>query len=841
MAVEGGTSAETDQTRGAAHVVEHLWFQSHPGGGPRVWDRVAGLEVNGSTRADATTFTTIGAVTDLEALLALEGQRLTDPLQGVTEADVAAEREVVASELLMRGEHALRAANRYLDEALFPADHAYAHGTATIAQTRALGLDALTRYANAVYRPENVTLRIEGDVTEPVLEQHLKTSLPDFVWDRSKIAACQEAPAVAAVPPPTVASPVRVLQAPVWDRLLYVGWSVPGGWTGDDTRARMAADVLGVVVWSRVQWTRGIGADEAAGAACEFDPGMLASRILCLVALPPGADPESALKTVRGGLASLWDADDAATIHTLAATTPALLRDAFHAMESLDPDAIDRRTLHAHYRGTVSDPVQELLASIGTDLRPYFKKWITPDRMAAVVLEPSTADLAAAGHPAKMRLDTRATPQWTAPRARFDQVRTSALANGLPVWTVPVQTVPAVRTALVFEGGWATAPDGGANDILDGVMAFRFPPGFWEARLELAGTIELRYDSASDHQSVSGLAGNTPNWMWAHRVLLETAVLDESERQSELDSGVEEVFDDLVRFPWVIGRDLRRDHLFGSNRAALAWWERRKAARTTPMAQARAWRDAVFRPDNGVLVIVGGQKPEVAIGDAGRYLGDWTVGAAKLVPAVSTPPAPPSRATFVLPYDTTVAQVDASCRVPAWSPATAAALAVLESTLDRAWWQALREDAGSYGPAVSQVDNVHRSLAVLDISIVVVPADAAATAKVVTDTLDAVAAGAPESLVAYGRADAAARWARRSANSQGLFDALLFAADSGMTPADLTAMTAAIPKITAADLARLLKDCAGHEAVTIIGPKEVTGGETVDWQARGREVIQTLQ
>jgi zinc protease len=90
MVLDGGASAEDPSARGAAHLLEHLWFRSTPGtGGVSIWDGSAGLSISASTRLDSTVFTTIGASSDLPALLALEGQRLVDPLVGVTAAIVA--------------------------------------------------------------------------------------------------------------------------------------------------------------------------------------------------------------------------------------------------------------------------------------------------------------------------------------------------------------------------------------------------------------------------------------------------------------------------------------------------------------------------------------------------------------------------------------------------------------------------------------------------------------------------------------------------------------------------------------------------------------------------------
>ncbi len=479
MVVAGGTSSETPDTRGAAHLVEHLWFRSHPGGGATIWDREPGLQIMATTRPDATVYSTVGARADLEKLLVLEAQRLLDPLQGITAADTLAERDVILDELYVRGAHGERAAQAYLDAALFPQEHPYAWSTTTVEDTQRVDIDAVRRYAAANYVPANITLSIEADVGTEELEDMLTRTLPDLAFEGTA-KSCDTEPARFVAPPPP--SPdVRRIAAPVWNRVLYVGWALPPGWGPDDARAQMATLVVWSSVWSRVQWAAGIGEGEAAGVACQYDPGRLASRLLCRVELPRGGDPTSTLRTMKAGLSKLWDADDRESQRTLLYTAPYLLGDAFTRMESLAPERIDVRALYAHHHGSLSDPLQELIDAYGiTDLRPYFREWITPERMAAVILDPADVRGEDAGRIRGIRLVTTATNSWTPVSASWGRVSQATLANGLATWTARFPAVPVARTALVFGGGWATSPDPGADAVLEEVTRFRLPSEYGE-------------------------------------------------------------------------------------------------------------------------------------------------------------------------------------------------------------------------------------------------------------------------------------------------------------------------------------------------------------------------
>ncbi|MEY3212689.1 MAG: hypothetical protein RIT28_3170, partial [Pseudomonadota bacterium] len=107
MVIDRGSSHDPVGKEGIAHLVEHLWFRSVHGTLPKVWDVLEefGANLNASTASDWTNYMTVAPKDALVPLLKMEAMRLTEPVIGVVEQDVATEREIVRNELRMRYEN----------------------------------------------------------------------------------------------------------------------------------------------------------------------------------------------------------------------------------------------------------------------------------------------------------------------------------------------------------------------------------------------------------------------------------------------------------------------------------------------------------------------------------------------------------------------------------------------------------------------------------------------------------------------------------------------------------------------------------------------------------------
>jgi zinc protease len=840
--VGGGTSAETDATRGAAHLVEHLWFRSRPEGGPAVNDRLEGLQRQGSTYPDATVYTTIGPAADLKWLLAMEGARLLDPLAGITDADLAAEREIVASELNSRGEHGDRAALRWLDASLWPDGHAYGSDVTPVEAANAVDLEDARTYAKAAYLPRNTSVRIEGDFDWNALQGILEAGLPDAVRAGTR-PGCARKPS-AEPPPAPRATSLRKEEAPVWKPRLYVAWSLPAAWGADDMKMRIAVDTLEKGVWKRIPWVKGVGDAGDIAVGCDLVPGKLASEAVCVVELPEGADLDGTWKAILAELPNQWAPSHAqARRERIAESGAYRFVEAFSEFES-HGSALEHRALST-WLGRV-DPLEPLLQQIGKVDEPgiaeFAKKWLGPDRAVGVALVPTPGKTATgSGWAGKARLEASAAPKWQIPAPATGGLRTEVLANGLDVWILHrPESAYLGLTSLVAPGGWANSPAPGATEVIDTLQTYQLPVSLSEIRREVGLHAGISMGSMAAERDTVGPAGVLDLQLWLQRTLLDTLEMDFSARQSALDPQVESAFVAFQSRPSSTSAHLRTAWLLGSDRAGQPWWEGVRAARYVAQKDVLAWERTLFRPENAALLVVGPTDPAQVKTTAEAYLGGWKGKGAPVTTTIAALPAAPERKVYVMQSDAARTDLAVTCRVPARTDENAAAYDVLDGVLERGLWQTLREDGHIYGYS-HELTFVDRRVGLLTIRARTAPEDAVPALKATFDLLRLVHAGVSDEVLANGRLHARGLAASRFATAEYAWYTLAEALQEGRSAASLSASPDAV---TAQQVRGLLSDCFGHEAATFVGARPPVDGlpvEDVDWKTYGATLAKSLQ
>lgn len=157
---------------GFAHLFEHLMFQ----GTPHVGDdkHIAYLEqagasaLNGTTNFDRTNYFEVVPSSELELALWLESDRMGWLMEGMSQAKLDEQRDVVKNERLQRVDNVpYGLAEEKLWQTIFPEGHPY-RGM-IIGSLEELDKASLTDVADffgTYYAPSNATLSIVGDVTE---------------------------------------------------------------------------------------------------------------------------------------------------------------------------------------------------------------------------------------------------------------------------------------------------------------------------------------------------------------------------------------------------------------------------------------------------------------------------------------------------------------------------------------------------------------------------------------------------------------------------------------------------------------------------------------------------
>ncbi|MBW2256346.1 MAG: insulinase family protein [Deltaproteobacteria bacterium] len=707
MVIGGGKSAESEEARGTAHLLEHLWFRSLQDGETSVNDRSAGLATEATTSLDATVYTTIGASEDLAAMLALEAARLRDPLAGITDEVFEAEKRVIDRELLFRGGESRQGAIRLLEEALFPEGHPYHGARLTAASSAALKLDDVRAFASRNYVPANVTIRIEGDilVDADAVVSMVDDAFPNALLDGAGSRCVHRASAD--VPAPVTAE-LQIAEAAVWNQTLYLGWAVPPGYDEDYVTMRLAAGMLEAEIDYRLYWVRGLTAADRglAGTNCIVYPGQVASSLVCSVVLPLGVKAPAVVRAVKTGLPNLWaHTQQPWHLWYVTTTAPEVWTTEMADAVQIDHAALGKRARWIHFAED-PDPFYTLASMAGriesSTLTAFSEKWLQKDRMAAALLvpEPAASVDRSTEPPWSPVLEARADLNWRPVRGDPSRIKETRLERGLRLWTAPSGQGAPPYAIAEMQGEWVEPPTG-AQDALAALAVWRPPTSTERLCLETSTWWTHWFGTRSTGVWTAGSAGNLDAQMWLLRVYLDTLEFDVSARQARLDAWSQWAFRDeafamdyLLSNPWVVGDWKRREAVVGASGPGLPWWERNRAARYLRVKEVREWQRAVFQPDRTVVMVAGATSEEATRELAEQYLGGWKVKPVER-PAEDRPRREPAQTrVFFVPMEKPLTEVAVSCPVGGRTSDTDAALEVLEGVVRRGMWQTFREPTG---------------------------------------------------------------------------------------------------------------------------------------------------
>ena len=140
------------------------------------------------------------------------------------------------------------------------------------------------------------------------------------------------------------------------------------------------------------------------------------------------------------------------------------------------------------------------------------------------------------------------------------------------------------------------------------------------------------------------------------------------------------------------------------------------------------------------------------------------------------------------------------------------------------------------------VEPVYSELAWLTVSGTVRPSAAPQAVEALRDLLRRRNVGANGQEVAWGRQVAAGEWGRAWAATQSATEQVSHELVAGIPPEGQLAWPDRLNEVDADAVGALLKDCVGHEVVSVIGRDlEYPGWEIVDWEAYGRKLLESVE
>ncbi|HEX6275282.1 MAG TPA: insulinase family protein, partial [Polyangiaceae bacterium] len=591
LAVATGAGDDPPGREGLAHAVEHLAFRSeHSGPSVRLrFDRM-GAAFNGWTSTEATVYIAAAPKSELASLVRAFADIAKNPVEGVTAETLDTERGVLDNERRLRDENG--SPGEVVDRlrALVYGQRPLGKSIGGTAQSlRAMGIDDARAFARAHYRPSSMTVTISGPLgdTRALLEPF--AAIP--------AVSTPEPPPPSGAPKPPVLDDAGIEHVPssVSTPELWLGWALPSAYGKDaaaaEIVANMASGALATGAWDR-------HADVTSGF-CFIDRGKQASMLACRAHLSStehlGAVKRSILDVIRRGIAARATERDRRYVYTRFMATEELLdheRLVFRAQELL---------LGAHFArdpGFSLKRIQALESAESDAIMTLYDRALTAETTRAVLAEPASTATVGAVPLVAHRLESAGAelPPIERVLAAIEPFAVSErkLENGLRVLAVQ-RAGASFQTALLgFFDGEARVPPAVADAARWSYRSYLVEPP--------RGVLQsFAWDADATRRIVRSGAGDMAVLLKRLDDGLENFDFDwKSEAYLDFTKGAKARENDArERTPREFRQALFGGHPYGSPVVSAD-------VDAVTVRQIRDWYDAVHRPENALLVLVGG-------------------------------------------------------------------------------------------------------------------------------------------------------------------------------------------------------------------------------------------
>ena len=721
LVIRAGTSDEEAARAGLAHLTEHLVFDAHPDGQTPFRHRLETLGAgayNGMTSWDSTRYIVFVPHQNLQDLLDALAGVLRDPLAGVDDADLTAERQIVKNEARFRSDDGSPGqALGWLMEATFPPQHPYARPGAGKAET----LDRITladvrAFASQHYVPDATTLIVQSP-----LPPGAQRALVERVFGGIRAASAPpKSPNEGALD--WRPSRLREYSAAVAAPVIWIGWSLPG--MGDEPKG------TSTFLEQFMRWAVQDGGyprhHDISRIDTHYIPGMQASLLALQVSLKDGDAAgdaaQAAIIHTLGQLSALTHVSFATRRYNLASSV-------VYEQEGLVARGLALTRAVAFFQDPtrVRQRAVDVLALDESTFADYVGKYLTAARAHVVLVRPlsATASLQhAEAEPAAGQTEHHPSEEWPAPdisrlgdwigRADSGAYRTRTLANGLKVVIVPRAKAPFHTVLLGSHGGGSYGVRGAGIATLWSRRSYAAP---FERGLQSRSFLDpdslargLRAVGRDLATTLSVLRESIMNFevRWPPQTFLNQIERFEREEQTP-----EERLERATR------QALLGTHAYAAT-ATVA--DMRKVSATDVLE----WLTNVERPENAELVIVGDFEPNGAFHMVEEALGDWDGGHAAPV-SLPAPPAPSevtvlgSRLIVGNAPSVSQTRVEVGCVLPPVSADDWAAADVFKQMLASRLFDDLRIKIGASYSVLGSVELLRGGTTLLHVSVDVDP------------------------------------------------------------------------------------------------------------------------
>jgi zinc protease len=705
-----GSKNEKPGRTGFAHLFEHMMFQGSknvPGEYFSIVEELgANLQeggVNGTTDNDRTNYFATVPSGNLEKLLWLESDRLATLLDGIDEAKLNNQRDVVKNERRQSFEN--QPYGRWyllLANELFPYGHPYSWPViGSMADLSAASLDDVKEFFRTYYTPNNLSLVIAGDFdpaeAKRLVDKYFGAIPPGPALARPKLD-------------PVVLDSGKTLE--IADRVpqerVYMVWPTPALYAPGDAELDLAARVLSDGLNARLNKALVYDAEKATSTNAFQFGTEIANCFVVIANARPGVD----IAELEAGVAK--------EIARLAATGPtaAELERAKNKLETQYISGLERiggfggkADLLNQYNTYLGDPgrfawdLARWRGVTAPQLQQAVKRYLDTDKRLSLRFRPESST-----RPAASDTDRSVVPPLGAEK-RFvaPEVATSRLANGLEVFVVERRELPKVAVQFTTRAGVIADPpgkEGTAHLALTNVDLGTAKRSALEVEAALGDLGTQLTGGAAREGANLQLEVLTRNVDAALGVVAEV-VRTPAFPQSEFDREKQNLLAALEQQnnnPNAVAARVRnflafgREHPYGRPAQGLP----STVETITRDDVARFWQERV-KPGSSALIFVGGVSLDEAVKLAEKHFGSWTGGAAPEIAMPQPAASAPGKIYLVDRQDAAQTVVSQFLPAPAVGSADDDALTLADSVYGGGGFGTrlnlnLREDKGySYG------------------------------------------------------------------------------------------------------------------------------------------------
>ena len=808
LAVRTGAVDDPAGREGLAHAVEHLAFRSEHSSNPSIRLRLdrMGASFNAWTSAEATVYHATAPKAELTALVQVFADIARDPTAGVSETVLDTERGVLDNERRLRNENG--SPGEVVDRLA-----ALVHGRkplgkpvgGTAKSLREMTIEDAKAFAASHYRPKAMTVAVSGPLGDS------NALLAPFAAVPVPASPAPGPPSGAPEPAVLDQAGVEHVRSSVPTPELWLGWAMPGAYGPHAATMEIVADMASGALASGA-WDRH---GDVTGGFCFLDRGREASMLACRAYLSSAANlaavKRSLLQVIRVGIANRASERDWRYIYTRNMATE----------ELLEHERLGFRTekflLGAHF---AKDPnfslkrVSGIEAAESSAIMDLYDKTMTAETTRAVLAEPTTGPevgaLPLASHDLDIHGAASPDPERLLAGIEPPSVTERVLENGLRVLVVS-------RAAARFQTALLGFFDGVARVPLAVTDAARWSYRTYMVEPPRGVLLNLRWDQDSTRRIVRGPAGDS-------RVLLNrlAEAVDhydfhwKSESYLDFRTGQEQrEKDPRESTPRAFRKQLFYDHPYGIPIVSADI-----DAITVP--QIRTWYDAVHRPENALLVLVGPHDPEALFAGAAAELGSWQRSAQREPPvAPRNPLVAHGRGGSRLivgdkPGESQVA-IEVGCVLPQATVESAAVEDVFTSLLSEALDADLRQKTGATYRVFVWLERLRGGTVVLHAKSSIANEQLGESFRTFQRWFAGGDTPFADGAVTLERFDALQNYLVQTETSVDLASQIFDYARRGLGPADLAGHPKRIASVELSSVARMLEACRRTSLFSAVG------------------------